>query len=90
MPAPKSKKAPVKKAKGTSTPAKVESRPEHYVYMEKSMTKNLGDYNSTRISVGLTVQVDPTPEELKALKKTVSIVNDVLDAEIEEQAKAFE
>lgn len=83
MPKPKTK-APV------PTEAHVEERPNNYVYMEKSITKNLGDYNSSKITVGITVQVNPTKEELKAVKATVVVLNELLDKEMAEQVKAFE
>ena len=66
------------------------SRPQHYVYMEKGVTKNLDNYNSARITIGITVQVNPTEEELKAVSKTIKIVNNILDIEMDEQVKGLE
>ena len=66
-----------------------EKRSENYVYLEKSITKNLGDYNSAKITVGITVQVNPTPEELKEVTKTLEVLNVFLDKEIDEQVKSL-
>jgi hypothetical protein len=85
MPTPKPSKSPVA-VKDTKAEVTL-PRPNNYVYMEKSVTKNLGDYNSAKITVGLTVQVNPTPAELKQLQTTVDLLDEVLDKEMEEQVK---
>lgn len=85
MPTPKGAKAPPKAAG-----KEVKDRPDHYVYIEKSITKNLGDYNSSKITVGLTLRVNPTPQEMKDIRATVDIINEYLDKEMEEQVKALE
>lgn len=74
----------------TPTETPKEERPQHYVYMEKSVTKNLENYNSAKVSVGITVQVNPTKEELKEIEATISVINDVLDTEMLRQIQEFE
>lgn len=75
---PAKKPEPATEVKGSS-----DERPK--IYYEKSVTKNLGDYNSAKITVGVSLSVDPTAEELAAIDRTIVVANSILDAEIEKQ-----
>lgn len=89
---------PVKKKVGVTPtapkPAKssevTEVKSASSVYMEKSVTRNLGDYNSAKVTVGVTVPVNPTKEDLKAVETTISLVDTLLDEEIERQLQSLE
>lgn len=85
MPKVKSNKSPV-----TSSSKSVE---DGYVYVEKSVTKS-ENYKSVRVTVGLTVPINPTEEQLESAKETVSVVCEVLDeklnSEIEEMLHYLE
>lgn len=41
------------------------------IYYEKSVTKNLGNYESAKITVGVTLPINPTKEELEAVDITI-------------------
>lgn len=57
------------------------------VYYEKSVTKNLGNYESAKVTVGVTLPIDPTPEELAHVSKTFELADDVVTKELEIQIK---
>lgn len=57
------------------------------VYIEKSITKNLGDYNSAKISVGITLNVNPTDEDVAAAQAAIKIASELVDIEIDNQLK---
>lgn len=53
------------------------------VSVSKGFTKNMGDFNSTRYEVTITVPINPTKEELAEAKSTVKIVTELVDEELE-------
>ena len=57
------------------------------VYYEKTVTKNLGNYESAKITVGVTLPIDPTAEELKMVSKTFEKADEVVTKELEIQLK---
>lgn len=57
------------------------------VYMEKSVTKNMGDYNSAKVTVGITLPINFTPEHTKNVKATIELIDKVLNDELESQIK---
>ena len=57
------------------------------VYYEKSITKNLGNYESAKITVGVTLPLEPTAEELKAVSRTFIQADEVVTKELELQLK---
>lgn len=56
-----------------------------YVYVEKSITKNMGDYNSVRVAIGITVPVGATDEQLRMAKVTVRKTNEIVEKIIEQE-----
>lgn len=57
------------------------------VYYEKSITKNLGNYESAKVTVGITLPIDPTDEELKMVQTTFEKADEVVTKELEIQLK---
>ena len=57
------------------------------VYYEKSLTKNLGNYESAKITVGVTLPVSPTDDEVALIKKTLEIGDEIVTEELEVQLK---
>lgn len=57
------------------------------VHYTKSITKNLGNYESTKIEVGVTLPICPTVAELEAVKSTMISADTVLMEELEAQIK---
>lgn len=55
------------------------------VYYEKSITKNLGNYESAKITIGVTLPLNPTDEELKVVAKTFEKADEVVTHELEVQ-----
>ena len=57
------------------------------VYYEKSVTKNLGNYESAKVTVGVTLPIEPTSEEVALVKKTLEIGDEIVTQELEIQIK---
>jgi putative transposon-encoded protein len=57
------------------------------VYYEKSVTKNLGNYESAKVTVGITLPIDPTEEEVKLIKATIIRADEIVTDELETQLK---
>lgn len=57
------------------------------VYYEKSLTKNLGNYESAKITVGVTLPISPTDDEVALIKKTLEIGDEIVTEELEVQLK---
>lgn len=55
------------------------------VTYEKSITKNLGNYESAKITVGVTLPINPTKAELQAVKDTFEVADELVTAELEVQ-----
>lgn len=54
------------------------------VHIEKGFTKNLDNYESARITIGVTLPIDGTVEN------TIKQCNEVIDAELEKQVNQIE
>ena len=57
------------------------------VYYEKSLTKNLGNYESAKITVGVTLPISPTDDEVALIKKTLEIGDEIVTEQLEVQLK---
>ena len=57
------------------------------IYYEKSVTKNLGNYESAKVTVGVTLPIQPTAEEVALIKKTLEIGDEIVTKELEIQLK---
>lgn len=57
------------------------------VYYEKSLTKNLGNYESAKITVGVTLPISPTDDEVALIKKTLEVGDEIVTEELEIQLK---
>lgn len=57
------------------------------VYYEKSVTKNLGNYESAKVTVGVTLPISPTDEEVALIKETLEIGDEIVTKELEIQLK---
>lgn len=59
------------------------------VYYEKSVTKNLGNYESAKVTVGVTLPVEPSDKEIAVIKETIEIADEIITKELEVQLKEF-
>lgn len=57
------------------------------IYYEKSVTKNLGNYESAKITVGVTLPIKPTKEEIALINETLEIGDEIVTRELEVQLK---
>lgn len=57
------------------------------IYYEKSVTKNLGNYESAKVTVGVTLPISPTSDEVALIKKTLEIGDEIVTEELEVQLK---
>ena len=57
------------------------------IYYEKSVTKNLGNYESAKVTVGVTLPIEPTDEEVALIRKTLEVGDRIVTEELEIQLK---
>lgn len=57
------------------------------VYYEKSITKNLGNYESAKVTVGVTLPICPTKDEIAVINETLEIGDEIVTKELEVQLK---
>ena len=57
------------------------------VTYEKSLTKNLGNYESAKITVAVTLPIDPSPDEVAVVKKTLEVADGIVTEELELQVR---
>lgn len=57
------------------------------IYYEKSVTKNLGNYESAKVTVGVTLPISPTEREVALIKETLEIGDEIVTKELEIQLK---
>ncbi len=55
------------------------------VYFEKSVTKNMGDFNSAKVTVGITLPIDFTRDDLAKVRKTIETADKIVTSELESQ-----
>ena len=78
---------PAKSVKESSTVVKSLREGGNNIYYEKSVTKNLGNYESAKITVGVTLPIEPTDEEIAVIKKTLEVGDEIVTSELEIQIK---
>lgn len=66
-----------KKSKTTSTTKELVEG--GFIYIEKGITKNMKDFNSARVTVGLTLPIGFSDEQLKQAKEEAQVVIEVVD-----------
>lgn len=66
-----------------------ESKPIGSVYVERGFTKNMGDFNSAKMSVGITLPLNPTKEDIASAVKTIKIAEDIIEAELDAELKTL-
>lgn len=60
---------------------------QNNIYYEKSVTKNLGNYESAKVTVGVTLPVKPTKDEIAVIKETLEVGDEIVTNELEIQLK---
>lgn len=58
---------------------------EGFVYFEKSITKNMGDYNSAKVTIGVTLPVNFTKEHIGAVRKAIQKADSIVTEELSDQ-----
>lgn len=56
-----------------------------YVYVEKGVTKNMGDYNSAKVTVGVSLPFGATSADIDAANAAVTMAMEMVDKRIEEE-----
>lgn len=75
---------PIRKTETTEEVSRVR---DCNVYYEKSVTKNLGNYESAKVTVGVTLPLNPTKSEIASIQKTLEIGDEIVTEELEVQLK---
>ena len=78
---------PIKLAKTPSEIVKDLREGRSYIYYEKSVTKNLGNYESARVTVGVSLPIQPTADEVALIESTFEIGDELVTKELEIQLK---
>lgn len=52
------------------------------VYYEKSTTKNLGNFESVKVTVGVTIPAHPTKEDIAAIEHAISVADGLVTEEL--------
>ena len=78
LPSKKSKTADKVSGELTSTSGVIS-----HVTVEKSLTKNLGNYNSARVSISVTLPVNFEPKMLEDAMKDIATITTELDHRLE-------
>lgn len=73
--------------KGTSDVVKELREGGNNVYYEKSVTKNLGNYESAKVTVGVTLPISPTEDEVAVITETLEVADEIVTKELEIQLK---
>lgn len=73
--------------KEVTPPEKTEVISNASVYYEKSLTKNLGNYESAKITVGITLPLEPSKATLASVSRTLEIADEIVTEELEVQLK---
>ena len=60
------------------------------VYYETSLTKNMGNYESAKVTVGVTLPISPTKEEIVQIKSTIEMADSIVTEELEVQLKELD
>lgn len=76
-----------KVTKDTSSVVKELREGRNNVYYEKSVTKNLGNYESAKVTVGVTLPISPSEDEIALIEKTLEIGDSIVTKELEVQLK---
>lgn len=75
------------RTKSTSDVVKELREGRNNIYYEKSVTKNLGNYESAKVTVGVTLPIQPTDEEVALIKETLEVGDEIVTKELEIQLK---
>lgn len=57
------------------------------IYYEKSVTKNMGNYESAKVTVGVTLPIQPTDDEVALVTETLEVADEIVTKELEVQLK---
>lgn len=57
------------------------------IYYEKSVTKNMGNYESAKVTVGVTLPICPTKAEVAEIQETIEKADEIVTTELEVQLK---
>ena len=57
------------------------------MYYEKSITKNLGNYESAKVTVGVVLPINPTEKDIADFKATLEVADSIVTEELAVQLK---
>lgn len=78
MPAPKPKQL-------QEEPIELKTAEIGKVYYEKSVTKNMGDFNSARVTVGIELPIEHTENDVTNVRVTIKLLDKMVTKELERQ-----
>ena len=58
-----------------------------YVYIEKGVTKNMGEYNSARVTVGVSLPFGATKADIDAANASITVAIELVDKRLEEEVE---
>ena len=57
------------------------------IYYEKSVTKNMGNYESAKVTDGVTLPICPSKAEIAEVQETIETADEIVTKELEVQLK---
>jgi predicted site-specific integrase-resolvase len=74
--------------KVSESPISMEEK--NYVYVEKAVTKNMGDHSFVKITVGARLHVNHTRKDLDETVVSIEVLSEALDEVMSDELNALE
>ncbi len=59
------------------------------VYIEKSVTKNVGDHNFAKVTIGVALPINYTDDDIANVKATIKKVDSIVELELEKNVESL-
>jgi hypothetical protein len=59
------------------------------VYIEKGVTKSMGDYQFAKVTIGLSLPINYSEDDLAEAKRTIKVLDKIVTKELEKQVDSL-
>jgi hypothetical protein len=77
------------KEKGINIPRQEEHTQQGMVYLEKGVTKSMGEFQFAKVTVGMSLPINYSEADLEEAKKSIRVIDKVITKELEKQVDAL-